>query len=124
VPQHYLLYVGLAPGQQAPFGPPAPEAVIDVDAVAWPFGRIDTVGGPYAYQPGGSPVENSRCLAITAVQAEAMASAEAKVGAKRALDQQFGQWDYSWTRGKGSISVMTRWLLPYQALDCTDANVW
>jgi hypothetical protein len=111
-PDRYLVVIDLFPDVGEDLGFDA-----DVDAVDWPF------GGPI--EGAGEPVEaaggfGSRCLVITAEEADAVIAAEAVAGAHRRQRLWLSTVEYRWRRADGFVQVSILPVLPYEQGSCVD----
>jgi hypothetical protein len=112
----YLLVVTAERSQELP-------PFVDVDRVHWPLpSSVDTVGQPFAEE--GTVVEHSRCLPITHALAMALTAAELDAGYARSLAVPYTDLPYAWARGRGSISVALRQLMPDQPVSCIGGGAW
>ena len=111
-PDRFLVLIDLFPQVGDDLGLQA-----DVDDVEWPF------GGPI--EGAGEPVDaaggfGTRCLIITAGEAEAMIAAEAEAGATRIQRRWLSSVEYRWPRADGFVQVSMVPVLPYEQGSCVD----
>jgi hypothetical protein len=111
-PDRFLVVIDLFPdvGDQLGFD-------ADVDKVAWPFGSpIEGAGEPVEAEAGFG----TRCLLITAADAETMIAAEEAAGAHRQRRLWSSTVEYRWKRADGFVQVSLLPLLPYEQGTCVE----